>query len=33
VGERGSTLIEEGGGQGDRGFAEGKTGKWITFKM
>jgi len=32
VGE-GNTLIEEGGGGGDRGFTDGKPGKGITFEM
>jgi hypothetical protein len=33
VGGWGSTLIEAGGGGWDRGFAERKPGKGITFEM
>jgi hypothetical protein len=33
VGWWGSTLIEAGGGEGDRGLVEEKMGKGITFKI
>jgi hypothetical protein len=33
VGRWESILIEAGGGGWNRGFLEGKPGKWITFEM